>query len=88
MSISSEMSGIYANNRQTNDVFSARAHLQHARSTILEANIKIQAIADAGSFTSIPATTLSALNSAWIALKVAETSLQASNVVEVLGWTH
>jgi hypothetical protein len=88
MSITTEMNGIYATNRQSNDVFVARAQLQQARNTIIEANSKIQTIVDAGSFSTIPATTLAALSNAWTALKVAQSSMNTANINEVLNWTQ
>ena len=64
----------------------ARALLQNFRSTVLETNSQIQAIADSGAMNTIDAGVKSALLAAWNVSKTAETALEDVTIAELLNW--
>ena len=64
----------------------ARALLQNFRSTVLETNSQIQAIADSGNFNTLDAGVKSALLAAWNVSKAAETALEDVTIAELLDW--
>ena len=65
----------------------ARALLQNFRSTALETNSQIQAIADSGNFNTLDADVKAALLAAWGISKAAETALLKNvTIAELLDW--
>ena len=64
----------------------ARALLQNFRSTAIETNSQIQAIADSGNFNTLDAGVKLALLAAWKVCKAAETALEDVTIAELLDW--
>ena len=65
----------------------ARALLQNLRSTVLETNTQIQAIADSGEFDTLEAEFKAALVQAWNVSKQTQTALENATIAELLDWS-
>ena len=65
----------------------SRALLQNLRSTVLETNTQIQAIADSGEFDTLEAEFKAALVQAWNVSKQTQTALENATIAELLDWS-
>ena len=86
MTLSDNITTLYAELTQRQKAQQARALLQNLRSVVIETNSQIQAIADSGEFNTLDAAFLSAVVKAWNVSKATETALEEADIAELLDW--
>lgn len=86
MTLSNEISQLYSEQQQRQDVLRARAILQNTRETIIHADAEIAAIVAAGQFNTIPPALKTTLQAAWQAIKTCKAAMAAADVTETLDW--
>ncbi len=84
--ITTQLNALYAVKTQTDRVIEAKAVMQAAFNTIVEANARVQAIVALGALDTVLTEAKATLNKAWTALKTCEASLKAVDVQEVINW--
>jgi hypothetical protein len=86
MSISTELDTLWATKSAVDRLITSKVALQNAYNVLMETNSAVQAVVDVGAFTGVPADILTALNTAWQAVKTAKAAMSATNVQEALNW--
>jgi len=84
--ITTQLDALWTVKKQDERVIEAKAIMQGAYRTVAEANDRVQAIVDLGTLNAIPIETKQALNAAWTALKLCQSSLETANIQEALNW--
>lgn len=87
MTLTDKITTLHTELTQRQKAQQARALLQNVRSTILETNSQIQAIADSGDFDTLDAEVKQALVAAWNVCKAAQTEFEDTSVKELLDWS-
>lgn len=87
MSLTDKITALQVELTQRQKAQHARALLQNARSTILETNTQIQAIADNGDFDTLDSDIKQALIAGWNVCKDAQTGFEDIKVTELLDWS-
>jgi hypothetical protein len=86
MSISTEFDTLWATKSAVDRLITSKVALQNAYNVLMETNSAVQAVVDVWAFTGVPADILTALNTAWQAVKTAKAAMSATNVQEALNW--
>ena len=86
MALNDELNTLFAEMTQRQRAGEARAIMQDARSTMVEADTRIQAIADEGNMNTLPTELKQALLAGWNVIKDAKTAFEDPTIAELLDW--
>lgn len=87
MALADKMTALHSELTQREQTRDARAILQNVRSTIEQANVQLQTIADSGSFDTVDVEVKQVLVAAWNVCKNAQTGFAVAEVKTLLDWS-